>query len=108
MALETRAFRDRDLHHLVFNFDPRRHLATEPPLPLFRWLQWLRRVVHAARLDSVGRPFSPFRQAISSRCSLTVCFRAATSPNNSTSRASSFARLRSESEDDGHTSAQNR
>jgi hypothetical protein len=68
MALETRAFRDRDLHHLVFNFDPRRHLATKPPLPLFRWLQWLRRVVHAARLDHAaalqsfqpGDLFAPF------------------------------------------------
>src|ERR1700676_702576 len=51
MALEARAFRDRDLHHLVFDFDPRRPLAPEPPLSVLRWLQWLRRIIHAARLD---------------------------------------------------------
>src|SRR6202035_3249968 len=44
----------------------------------------------------LGRPFKPFRRAISSRCSPTTCFRAATSPNNSTNRASSSARLSAE------------
>src|SRR5271168_3857818 len=82
MALETRTFRDRDLHHLVFNFDPRRHLATESPLPFFAGFSGS--VASSMPLDLImGRPFSPFRWAISSRCSLTVCFRAATSPNSS-------------------------
>src|SRR5208282_2815424 len=56
----------------------------------------------------LGRPFRPFRRAISSRCSLTVCFRAATSPNSSTSRASSSGRLRSARLGGGGTSAKNR
>src|SRR5208283_5032594 len=56
----------------------------------------------------VGRPFRPFRRAISSRCSLTVCFSAATSPDNSTSRASSSGRFRPERLDGGGTSAKNR
>ena len=45
MAPEARSFGDRCLDHLVFDFDPRRHLATKPPLALFRRL---RRLVHAA------------------------------------------------------------
>jgi hypothetical protein len=48
VALEARSFGDRCLDHLVFDFDPRRHLATEPPLALFRRLRRLRRLVHAA------------------------------------------------------------
>ena len=51
MALEARPFRDRRLHHLVFDADPRRHLAAEPPLPLFAGLRRLGRLVHAARFD---------------------------------------------------------
>src|SRR5271169_5391069 len=43
-----------------------------------------------------GRPFSPFKRAISSRCSSPCCFSAASSPNSSTSRASSSGRLRSD------------
>ncbi len=39
----------------------------------------------------VGRPFRPFRRAISSRCSATTFSRAPTLPSSSTSRASSSA-----------------
>src|SRR5271165_3540647 len=55
-----------------------------------------------------GRPFRPFRRAISSHCSLTVCFRAATSPNTLTSRASSAGRVRSERLGGSGTSVRNR
>src|SRR5208337_3270452 len=41
-------------------FDPRRHFATEPPLPLCRWFQWLRRVVHATRFD-IGAALQAFQ-----------------------------------------------
>src|SRR3954452_16707682 len=56
----------------------------------------------------VGRPFKPFRRAISSRCSATIFSRAATLPNSSTSSASSSGRLRSEKDGGGGTSAKNR
>src|SRR5271166_1160487 len=54
-----------------------------------------------------GRPFRPFRRAISSRSSLTICFRAAISPDSSTSRASSSGRLSSERDGGGGTSVKN-
>src|SRR5271170_7661257 len=56
----------------------------------------------------VGRPFKPFSRAISSRCSPATCFRAATSPNSSTSKASSSARLSPERLAGGSTFARNR
>src|SRR5580692_1950126 len=52
----------------------------------------------------LGRPFKPFRRAISSRCSPTTCFRAATSANNATNRVSSSARLSAERTGGGGTS----
>jgi hypothetical protein len=55
----------------------------------------------------VGRPFKPFRLATPSRCSMTSCFRVATSPNSSTSRASSSGRLRSERDGRCGTSVKN-
>src|SRR5215213_5732280 len=55
-----------------------------------------------------GRPFNPFRRAISSRCSPTIFSSAATLPNSSTSRASSSGRLRSERDGGGGTSAKDR
>src|ERR1700735_4615657 len=48
MTLEARSFGNRCLDHLVLDFHPRRHLATEPPLALFCRLRRLRRLVHAA------------------------------------------------------------
>ena len=36
MTLESRSVRDRDFHHLIFDANPRCHLAAEPPLPLCR------------------------------------------------------------------------
>src|SRR4051812_38730505 len=55
-----------------------------------------------------GRPFKPFRRAISARCSATVFSSAATLPNSSTSSASSSGRLRSAKDGGGGTSTQNR
>jgi hypothetical protein len=54
----------------------------------------------------VGRPFRPFSRANSPRCSPTTYFSAATSPNSSSSKASSSGPLRPESEDGGGTSPQ--
>jgi hypothetical protein len=51
MTLEARSFRDGDLHHLVFDADPGRHLAPEPPLLPLGWLGRFCRLVHAARFD---------------------------------------------------------
>src|SRR6202046_2565256 len=48
MTLEARSFGNRCLDHLVLDFHPRRHLATEPPLALFCRLRRPRRLVHAA------------------------------------------------------------
>src|ERR1700729_4188124 len=55
-----------------------------------------------------GRPFRPFRRAISSRCSASVFSNAATLPNSSASRASSSARLSPERLAGGGTFARNR
>src|SRR3979411_3166513 len=55
----------------------------------------------------LGRPFRPFRAAISSRSWPTTCFRAATSPNSLTTRALSSARLSPERLDGGGTSVKN-
>src|SRR3954451_25063670 len=52
MALEARSLRHRRrLDHQVFDDDPRRHLAAEPPRLLFGGLRRLRRLIHAARFD---------------------------------------------------------
>src|ERR1700684_3685860 len=51
MTLEARSFRDRCLDHLIFDADPRRHLAAEPLLALSDRLRRLCRLVHAARFD---------------------------------------------------------
>jgi hypothetical protein len=60
MTLEARSFRDHRFDHLVFNFDPRRHLAAEPPLLPLGWLGRLCRLVHATRLD-VGSALQAFQ-----------------------------------------------
>jgi hypothetical protein len=55
-----------------------------------------------------GRPFKPFRWAISSRCSPMTFSRATILPNRSTSKASSSGRLGPEREGGGDTPAKNR
>src|SRR5271165_5847873 len=56
----------------------------------------------------VGRPFSPFSRAISSRCAATIVFRSATSPSSSTTRASSSARGRPVGSEGGDMQRANR
>src|ERR1700733_1062941 len=51
IALEARSCRNGDLHHLLFDADPGRHLAPEPPLLLFDGPGRLGPLVHAARFD---------------------------------------------------------
>jgi hypothetical protein len=103
VALEARAGRDRDVNDVLLNGGPRADLARAPSrrhltgfggsVPLSMRLRPIR-----------GRPFMPFRRAVSSRGSLFICFATAISPNNSTSRASGFGRLSRERDGGGGTS----
>jgi hypothetical protein len=106
VAFEARSRRHRRrLDHLVLDNDPRRHLATQPPLRLLGGLHRL--VALSMPLGLIaGRLFKPFRRAISSRCSPTIFSRAATLPRSSTTSASSSARLRSGKDGGGGTSTQ--
>jgi hypothetical protein len=61
VTLEARSLRHRRrLDHLVFDDDPGRQLAAQPPLRLFGGLRRLRRLVHAARFEG-GVALQPFQ-----------------------------------------------
>jgi hypothetical protein len=59
MTLEARSLRDRYLHHLVLDGDPRRHLARNRRFPFL-----LSRVVHATWFTwlDVGSALQAFRR----------------------------------------------
>ena len=93
VALELRARRTRHPQHLGLRRDPRRHLAAAAALaPLAASFGSVASSMPLGLID--GRPLSPFSRAISSRCAATIRFSSATSPSNSTTRASSSARDR--------------
>jgi len=51
VTLEPRSWRDRRVHDLLFNLDPRGDLAPAPPIRPLIGLRWLGAFVHAARPD---------------------------------------------------------
>src|SRR5450631_4366175 len=90
VSLEARSGRDRGVHHLLFNAYPRRDLA--PPLRRLIGLRWLGAFVHAARPD-LWTSLETFETRDLFAQFDVHLFQAATSPNSSTSRASSSGRL---------------
>src|SRR4249920_2952922 len=103
ITLEARPRRNLGRDHFLFNDDPRRDFVPATSELLFICRFWrLGAFVHAARFN-IWATLRPFRRAISSRSSTTVCVRVATLPNSSTSRASTSGRLSAERAGGGST-----